>query len=228
MRTPAIFYYGLAAFCIVSLFIGMAQAGDQTPAAVNTTKIHGFGYGRTPVPQLDLSCLLQQGVTMTDVKAALERYDIASIRTWRNSCRQSLKGIFENANQRQQQKFRSGTDPAGRNGLNLCPVRNLSEHSTITGMTPGSLGCNITQKPPAADSTLFRHEPLPNGTIMRHALNGSDVGQKKGAYMNGYATARNSSLYPNGRSYPGGMSGAPRFGSSNAVKPTTVGTQPTI
>ena len=171
MRTPAFYYYGLAALCVVSLFIGMAHAADPTPAAINTTKIRGFGYGHASVPQMNLSCLEQQGVTMTDVKAALERNDTASIRAWRDACRQPPNGIPGNTTHREQQKFRTGAGTPEHNGTKVYPARNLSEHSTITRMTPGFLGNNITHKSPVANSTLFRQGPQPNGTIMRHAHN---------------------------------------------------------
>ncbi|MFA6225270.1 MAG: hypothetical protein WC620_03585 [Methanoregula sp.] len=78
MRAPALYYYGLAAFCVVSLFVGMAHAADPTPVVINTTNTPGFGYGHSPTPRLNLSCLEQQGVTITDVKAA--QNDTASVR----------------------------------------------------------------------------------------------------------------------------------------------------
>jgi len=228
MRTPALYYYGLAAFCVVSLFIGMAHAADPTPAAINTTKIHGFGYGHPPMPQLNLSCLGQQGVTMTGIKEALERNDTASVRTWRDACGQSPKGVTGNANLQKQQKFRTGIAPLERNGTKVCPARNLSEHSTITGMTPGSFDCNITHKSPVVNSTIFRRGLLSNGTIMHHALNRADINQKTPAHLNGNTTAMKPFPDQNRRPYPGEMPGGPRSGPSTAVNAIQPGTQPTI
>ena len=189
MRTPAPYYYGLAALCVVSLFIGMAHAADLTPAAINTTKIHGIGYGHPPMPQPNLSCPEQQGVTMAGVKAALERNDTASIRTWRDTCRQPPKGISGNFTHQEQQKLRTGIAPFERNGTKVFPVRNLSEYNIIKGLAPGFMRNNNTHKSPVANSTLLRQGPLPNGTIMRHALNGADVNQKKPTRLNGNNTA---------------------------------------
>jgi hypothetical protein len=194
----------------------MAHAADPVPPGINITKIHGgFGYPR--MSHLNLSCLEQQGVTGADVKAALERNDTASLMTWRNACGQSPPGITGNARQLQQQKIRTGTVTSGRNATNVCPASNLLAQSIITGMTPGSSGCNITHKPPAADSTLFRHEPRPDVTIMRHALNGSDAGQKMGAYMNRNTSTIKPFPDKNRRSYHGEMPGGLRSGSAHAV-----------
>ena len=187
MRTPAIYYYCLAALCVISLFIGMAHAAGPTTAGINTTK--GFGYGHSPMPQLNLSCLEQQGVTMTEVKAALERNDTASIRAWRDACRQPPQVIGGNVTPLKQQKLRTGIAPFERNGTKVFPARNLSEQSTIKGFAPGSFGGNMTHKSTGANSTLFRQGPVPNGTIMRHALDGTDINQKKPTRLNGNNTA---------------------------------------
>lgn len=157
MRTPALYYYGLAALCVVSLFIGMAHAADQTTVAKNISQMHGFGYGHSTISQLNLSCLEQQGVTMMDVKAAQVRNDTALIRAWGNACRQSIKGITGNATYRQPQILRiSGIAPVNGNGTKVFPARNLSVHSPITGMTPGFFGGNFTHKSPLTNSTLSR------------------------------------------------------------------------
>ncbi len=187
MRTPAIYYYCLAALCVVSLFIGMAHAADPTTVEINTTK--GFGYRHPPMPQLNISGLEQQGVTMADVKAARERNDTASIRAWRDASRQPQKGITGNVTPLKQQKLITGIAPFERNGTKVFPARNLSMQSTIKGMAPGSFGGNMTHKSPAANSTLFLQGPVSNGTIMRHALDGTDINQKKPTHLNGNNTA---------------------------------------
>ena len=189
MRTPAIYYYCLAALCVVSLFIGMAHAAYPTTAAINITKINEFGYGHPHMPQPNLSCLEQQGVTTTDVKAALERNDSASIRAWRDACWQPPKGIAGNVTPHEQQKLRTGIAPFERNGTKVFPARNLSKQSNIKGMALGSFSGNMTHKSPAANSTLFRQGLQPNGTIMRHALDGTDINLKKPTRLNGNNTA---------------------------------------
>jgi hypothetical protein len=220
MRAPALYYYGLAAFCVVSLFVGMAHAADPAPAALNTTTIHGFGYGHSPMPRLNLSCLEQQGVTIMDVKAALDRNDTASVRKWSDACSQSLKEITGNATHRQQQKSGTGAALAEWNGTKVHTVRNLSMHSNLTGMTFGSFGGNVTHKFPVANLTLFRPGSPQNGTIMHHILNGSDAGRKKIIHPNGNTTAIKPLPDQNRRSYPSEIPKGPRSGSSSAVNST--------
>lgn len=217
MRTPALYYYGLAAFCVVSLFIGLAHATDLTPASTNITKINGFGLGYPHMPQLNLSCLEQQGVTMTDVKAALERNDIASIRAWRDVCPLPPKGIYGNVTHQEQQKLRTGIAPFERNGTKVFPACNLSEHNIIKGMAPGLMGNNITCKSPVANSTLLRQGLLSNGTIMRHALNGADVNQKMPLRVNGNNTAMKPWTGQYNRTHSGEMPESLRSRSSATV-----------
>ena len=220
MRTPALYYYGLAALCVVSLFIGMAHAADLTTVAINTPKIHGIGYGHTPMPQPNLSCPEQQGVTMADVKAALERNDTASIRKWRDACRQPPKGISGNFTHWEQQKLITGIAPFERNGTKVFPVRNLSEHNIIKGMAPGFMGNNITHKSPVANSTLLRQGQLPNNTIMRHALNGADVNQKKPTRVNENNTAMKPWTGQYNRTHSGEMPEGLRSRLTATVNPT--------
>jgi hypothetical protein len=181
MRAPALYYYCLAAFCVASLFIGMAHAADLTPAVTNPAKIHVSGYGNSAMPRLNFSCLEQQGVTATDVKAALKLNDTALFRKWSDTCSQSVDGISGNATHRQQQKPGTGTGTSAWNETKAFPARHLPGNGTFSGITPGSWGGNITGKHlvPGSDIRTQEKSQL-NGTIMpsspmNHALNRSSI-----------------------------------------------------
>lgn len=228
MRTPALYYCCLAALCAVSLFIGMAHAADLTPAAKITSQIHGFGSGHYVNPQLNLSCLEQQGVTMTDIQTARMRNDTASIRAWSDACRQSIKGITGNATYRLPQTLRNGIAPVDGNGMKVFPARNQSVHSSVTGMTPGFFGGNLTHKYLGANSTLPRLGSLPTGTIFHNALNGSNVGQKKATHLNRNTTVMKPFPDKHHRFFLNETLKGSRSGSTSAVNAIPLSTQPTI
>ncbi|MDO9325841.1 MAG: hypothetical protein Q7T80_12910, partial [Methanoregula sp.] len=197
----------------------MGHAADLSPATVNPTTIHG-GFGPSPMPRLNLSCLEQQGVTRADVKAALDRNDTVLVRAWRDACGQSPDGISRNVSYRQLQNFRNGITPAGRNGIKDFPARNWSGQNNITEMAPGFYGGNISHRFPEGNSTLFCKGLLPNGSTLYPALNGSGMGWKNGAHPDGNQTAKKQSPLQTPRSDLREMSRGPHSGSAYAVNGT--------
>ena len=78
MKTPGIYYGLIAAFCVLTLCIGMANATDLTHSATNCTGRPGFGHGHPPSPNEMITHLEQQGVDVTQVKSALQNGDTAA------------------------------------------------------------------------------------------------------------------------------------------------------
>jgi hypothetical protein len=79
MKTPKLIVGALVVYCIVVLLIGMANAADLTrPATADHFKSRAGQFA----PQKIIGRLEQQGVDVTEVKAALQNHDTASVKTW--------------------------------------------------------------------------------------------------------------------------------------------------
>jgi len=92
MKTPGIYYGVIAAFCVLTLCIGMVNAADMAQSATNCTGRHGFGHGHPPSPNEMITHLEQQGVDVTQVKTALQNGDTATVKTWFDAYREAHKG----------------------------------------------------------------------------------------------------------------------------------------
>ncbi len=79
MKTPKIIVGALVVYCIVVLLIGIVNAADLTrPATADNFKSRAGQFA----PQKIIDRLEQQGVDVTEVKAALQNHDTASVKTW--------------------------------------------------------------------------------------------------------------------------------------------------
>ena len=151
--------------------------------------------GMPPMSRLNLTCLQQRGIALTDIQAAKERNDTASIRKLLDTCRPAPGGIEGNITHRQPKNFRTGTAPVERNGTKVFPARNLSEHRVMNGMIPASFAGNVTHKFTGANATLFHKGSQQNGTIIPPNVNGS-VLSRMGAHLKGNSTAPHSLSRP--------------------------------
>lgn len=79
MKTPKIIVGALVVYCIVVLLIGMANAADLTRPA---TGDHFKSRAGQFAPEKIIGRLEQQGVDVTEVKAALQNHDTASVKAW--------------------------------------------------------------------------------------------------------------------------------------------------
>ena len=92
MKTPGIYYGLIAAFCVLTLFIGIVTAADLTQSATNCTGRLGFGHGNPPSPNEMITHLEQQGVDVTEVKTLLQNGDTDAVKAWLDAYREAHKG----------------------------------------------------------------------------------------------------------------------------------------
>ena len=100
MKTPGIYYGLIAAFCVLTLFIGIVTAADLTQSATNCTGRPGFGHGNPPSPNEMITHLEQQGVDVTEVKTAPQNGDSATVKAWFDTYREAHKDQMPNSTSR--------------------------------------------------------------------------------------------------------------------------------
>ena len=132
MKTPGIYYGLIAAFCVLTLCIGMVNAIDVTQTATNCTGRPGFGHGHPPSPNEMITHLEQQGVDVTEVKTALQKGDAASVQAWHNNHRVAHKDEMAKS------AGRFGPDKViGRLeklGIDVTTVRNALQNSDLSAV----------------------------------------------------------------------------------------------
>lgn len=87
MRTPGPYYAAIALFCAVCLLIGFAGATDQSgkekiPCPKNWTGKAGDTAGHPVSAEMMIARLEQEGIDVTEVKAALENGDTDAVKEW--------------------------------------------------------------------------------------------------------------------------------------------------
>jgi SOS response regulatory protein OraA/RecX len=100
MKTPGIYYGVIAAFCVLTLCIGMVNATDLTQSATNCTGRPSFGHGHPPSPNEMITHLEQQGVDVTEVKPLLQNGDSDAVKAWLDAYRESHKDQMPNSTSR--------------------------------------------------------------------------------------------------------------------------------
>ena len=132
MKTPGIYYGVIAAFCVLTLCIGIVTAADLTQSATNCTGRPGFGHGHPPSPNEMIPRLEQQGVDVTEVKTALQKGDAASVQAWHNNHRVAHKDEMAKS------AGRFGPDKViGRLeklGIDVTTVRNALQNSDLSAV----------------------------------------------------------------------------------------------
>jgi ABC-type transporter Mla maintaining outer membrane lipid asymmetry ATPase subunit MlaF len=90
-------YYGIfAALCIVGLAIGIAGATELTRAVKGCTGMyggmHGFGMGQALSIEDKIAFLESKGIDVTEVRAALQKGDCDTVKTWFTALREEHIG----------------------------------------------------------------------------------------------------------------------------------------
>jgi hypothetical protein len=96
MKTPGIYYGLIAAFCVLTLCIGMVNATDLTQSATNCTGRPGFGHGHPPSPNEMITHLEQQGVDVSEAETALQNGDTDAVKAWLDAYREAHKDQMKN------------------------------------------------------------------------------------------------------------------------------------
>jgi hypothetical protein len=87
MKVPRIYYLALAAFSIMTLFIGMVHAADMTQPPARAMGIHGHGFPgmnvtNSSMQQHILAGLEAKGVDVSAAKTLLQNNDTTGVSTW--------------------------------------------------------------------------------------------------------------------------------------------------
>jgi hypothetical protein len=96
MKTPVIYYGAIAAFCVLTLCIGMVNAAYMTQPVTNWTGMPGPGHGHLPAPDEMITHLEKQGVDVTEVKTLLQNGDTAAVKAWLDAYRDTHKDQMNN------------------------------------------------------------------------------------------------------------------------------------
>ena len=174
MKTPGIYYGLIAALCVLTLCIGMVNAADLTQSATNCTGRPGFGHGHPPSPNEIIAHLEQQGVDVTEVKAALRNGDTAAVQAWLDNHRVAHKdGMAKSAG-------RFGPDNViGRlekPGIDVTTVRTALQNGDLSAVKEWLDSYREAHKDKMPNSTP---RPGPENIIERLEQQGADVTEVK-------------------------------------------------
>ena len=188
MKTPGIYYGVIAAFCVLTLCIGMVNAMDLTQSATNCTGRPGFGHGHPPSPNEMITHLEQQGVDVTQVRTALQNGDTATVKTWFENYFQAHKPQmmnrpeyprFDLTNVTRQQQVITKLE---QQGVDVTEAKTALQNGDTAAVKAWLDTYRETHKDQMPNSTS---RPGPEKIIERLEQQGVDVTQVKTALQNG-------------------------------------------